>query len=327
MSASSMEPQVSVVIPCFNAEQWLAQAVESALAQSVPGVEIVVVNDGSTDRSREVAEQFGDRITLIDQANRGVSAARREGVRRAKGEFIKFLDADDLLPPGALDALLVVAQRHHGEAVLGRAVAVDEKGRVVDDSMYALPVTPSHGQRVREEYLLTQPTSSGLWLLPKGKIAGDDFFDTETNFAEEYVFCSAMVRQRVSVRACDAVVYHARVHASPARLSRSKRESDHLRQADLMRQAASVIRQEIPSHDPNALSYLASLSWSRGRDSLRLGLRKPAERYFQLAQELEPGLAPVGSSLYRALSRVVGPYSAEHLLDAFKRLMGRSQQP
>lgn len=326
MIIDSIEPLVSVVIPCFNAERWLGQAVQSVLAQSIQGVEIIVVNDGSTDLSRQVAEQYGDRITLIDQPNRGVSAARREGVRRSKGQFIKFLDADDLLPPGALEALLVVAHRHPGEAVLGRAVAVDDSGRVVDECMYALPIATPHGQRVRDEYLLTQPTSSGLWLLPKGKIAGDDFFDTETNFAEEYVFCLAMVRQQVHVRACDAVVYHARVHASPSRLSRSRRESDHLRQAELMRQAAKVIRQEIPSHDPYALRYLAHVSWSRGRSSLRLGLRQPAELYFQLSRELEPGLSPVGSSLYRALSRVVGPYTAEHWLETFKRLMGRSQQ-
>lgn len=325
MSTDSVAPMamVSVVIPCFNAERWLAQAVESVLAQSVRGVEIVVVNDGSTDRSREVAEQFGDRITLIDQPNLGVSAARREGVCRSKGEFIKFLDADDLLPPDALEALLVVARRCPGEAVLGHAVAVDEMGRIVDRSMYALPVPTAQGQRVRHEYLLTQPTSSGLWLLPKDKITGDNFFDTGTNFAEEYVLCSEMVRQRVPVRACDAVVYHARVHSSPTRLSRSRRESDHLRQADLMRQAADVIRQELPNHDPFAISYLARLSWSRGRDSLRLGLRQPAERYFQLAKELEPGVAPVGSPLYRSLSRIAGPFAAEQVLNSIKRLLKR----
>lgn len=327
MNTDSVVPVVSVVIPCFNAERWLAEAVQSALAQSVPGVEVVVVNDGSTDRSRQVAEQFGDRITLIDQPNRGVSAARRKGVRRSKGQFIKFLDADDLLPPGALEALLVVAKRHPGEAVLGHAVAVDDIGRIVDRSMYELPVPTAQGQAVRHEYLLTQPTSSGLWLLPKDRITGDNFFDTGTNFAEEYVFCSELVRQRVPVRACDAVVYRARMHASHTRLSRSRRETDHLRQADLMRQAVNVIRQEIPNHDPYALSYLARLSWSRGRDSLRLGLRLPAEQYFQLAREVEPGLAPVGSPLYRMLSRMVGPYSAEYVLGIVKRLLGRSHQP
>lgn len=327
MSINSVAPVVSVVIPCFNAERWLAQAVQSVLAQSVGEVEIVVINDGSTDHSRQVAEQFGDRITLINQANRGVSAARREGVRRAKGQYIKFLDADDLLPPDALDALLVVARMHPGEAVLGRAVAVDEEDLIVDAGMYSLPVQPPHEGRVAPEFLLTQPTQSGLWLIPRATVDGDAFFDQGTQFAEEYLFCMGLIRSGTKVRACDRVVCHIRQHDSPNRLSKSRRESDHLRQADLMRQAADLIRQEIPAHDPCALNYLARVSWSRGRSALRLGLRQPAEQYFHLAKELDPGLDPVGSQLYRCLSRVTGPYSAESLLDFMKRLTGRTSQP
>lgn len=324
MNTAVSAPLVSVVIPCFNAERWLAQAVESVLAQSVRDVEIVLVNDGSTDRSREIAEQFGDRITLIDQPNRGVSSARREGVRRSRGEFIKFLDADDLLPPDALEALLAVAQRHPGEAVLGHAVAVDEVVGIVDARMYSLPIQLSHESCVAPEFLLTQPTQSGLWLIPRATVDEDAFFDHGTQFAEEFVFCFALIRRGATVRACDRVVCHIRQHDSPNRLSKSRRESDHLSQADLMRQAADVIRQELPNHDPFAISYLARLSWSRGRDSLRLGLRQPAERYFQLAKELEPDLAPVGSLLYRSLSRMLGPYSAEYVLGIFKRLLARS---
>ncbi len=157
MSADNVAPVVSVVIPCFNAERWLAQAVESVLAQSFQDVEIVVVNDGSTDRSREVAERYGDRITLIDQPNRGVSAARREGVRRSRGQFIKFLDADDLLPADALAALLEVARSHPGEAVLGHAVAVNEVGRFVDERMYSLPFRPPHDDYVAHQSTELKP--------------------------------------------------------------------------------------------------------------------------------------------------------------------------
>ena len=105
MSARSL-PSVSVVIPCHNAAPFLAEAVESALAQNGVRVEVIVVDDASTDGSREIAQGFGDRIRRIDLAeNRGASAARSAGADAAMGDALIFLDADDLLEPGTLAAL------------------------------------------------------------------------------------------------------------------------------------------------------------------------------------------------------------------------------
>jgi len=90
---------VSVIIPCFNYGKYLREAITSVLDQSYGSVEVVVVNDGSTDDSLEVARSFGDSIRLIDQQNQGRSTARNVGIEAARGTFIKFLDADDKLDP------------------------------------------------------------------------------------------------------------------------------------------------------------------------------------------------------------------------------------
>ena len=89
-------PLVSVIIPAYNAESYLAEAIESALGQTYQPVEVIVVNDGSTDRTAEVAATFGDRINYFWRTNGGIGAARNSGVRLARGAFISFLDADDL---------------------------------------------------------------------------------------------------------------------------------------------------------------------------------------------------------------------------------------
>jgi glycosyltransferase involved in cell wall biosynthesis len=91
-----MNPLVSVIIPNYNYAQYVGEAVESALAQTYSNIEVIVVDDGSTDDSINVLEGFEDKINLVKQENGGVSAARNAGVAASQGELLAFLDADDI---------------------------------------------------------------------------------------------------------------------------------------------------------------------------------------------------------------------------------------
>ncbi len=92
-----MQIKFSVVIPLYNKEKEIKEAIESVLYQTYPADEIIVVDDGSTDKSAEIVEKyFENKVTLIRQKNQGVSAARNKGIKTAKNEFICLLDADDL---------------------------------------------------------------------------------------------------------------------------------------------------------------------------------------------------------------------------------------
>ncbi len=100
-------PIVSILIPCYNAEQYLAECLESALAQTYQGIEIIVVDDGSTDSSVEIARGFEGRgVRIVRQKNGGQSAALNTAFRASRGEYIQYLDADDVLHPGKIDAQL-----------------------------------------------------------------------------------------------------------------------------------------------------------------------------------------------------------------------------
>lgn len=90
---------VSVVIPCFNAERWIAAAVRSALEQTWTLREVIVVDDGSSDGSLEIVRGFGETIQLLATDHRGGNAARNHGLHEARGEWVQFLDADDYLQP------------------------------------------------------------------------------------------------------------------------------------------------------------------------------------------------------------------------------------
>ena len=95
-------PEVSVIIPCYRQAHFLAEAIDSVLAQDVGEKEIIVINDGSPDHTRDVCARYGDSLVYIEQENGGLSAARNTGVKSARGKYIAFLDSDDIYLPGAL---------------------------------------------------------------------------------------------------------------------------------------------------------------------------------------------------------------------------------
>jgi len=98
-----MGREVSVIIPTYNYGRFISEAIRSVLDQTHPALEIVVVDDGSTDETREVVAKFGDSVKYIRQENAGVCAARNTGARESRGDLIAFLDADDTWQPTALE--------------------------------------------------------------------------------------------------------------------------------------------------------------------------------------------------------------------------------
>jgi glycosyltransferase involved in cell wall biosynthesis len=116
-------PDFSVVVPLFNKRHTLRRCLESVLAQSERSFELIVIDDGSTDGSADVAATVGDpRLRLVRQDNRGVSAARNRGIELARAGLIAFLDADDLWEPGFLSAISVLARQFPDAALMATAV-------------------------------------------------------------------------------------------------------------------------------------------------------------------------------------------------------------
>jgi glycosyltransferase involved in cell wall biosynthesis len=101
----SNTPLVSLIIPAYNSRAYVCDAVDSCLAQTYPNCEVVVIDDGSTDGTPDLLRtRYGDRIRLIQQANRGAAGARNTGIREARGEFVQFCDSDDRLLPEKVQA-------------------------------------------------------------------------------------------------------------------------------------------------------------------------------------------------------------------------------
>lgn len=106
--------KTSVIIPCYNAENYVEQTIRSVLAQTLPPAEIIVVDDGSTDRSLEIVESFGGLLEVVSSNNGSAAMTRNQGYARSTGDAVMFLDADDVLAPDALEGLSEVPEFRQG---------------------------------------------------------------------------------------------------------------------------------------------------------------------------------------------------------------------
>lgn len=173
---------VSVIIPAYNQGHFLAEAVESVLSQTYPHVEALVVDDGSTDNTAVVAQQFTDpRVRYLYKPNGGLSSARNEGLRHAQGDFISYLDSDDRFLPQKIELLLAHLNAHPEIGlVAGQAIPVDEHGRQVG-KLFDTPL-PSDGRQL----LLGNPLHVGSVLLRRQWQAQAGFFDETLRSYEDW---------------------------------------------------------------------------------------------------------------------------------------------
>lgn len=121
---------VSVIIPAYNSEKFLKESIESVLSQTYADIEIIVINDGSTDHSIKILNQYNDKIILIDQKNKGLSEAVNTGIKKMSGKWMKWLSPDDVLFPNTIEILVEEAKKlPENTIVYSNWEMIDEKGK------------------------------------------------------------------------------------------------------------------------------------------------------------------------------------------------------
>lgn len=191
MSARS-GPLVTVVVPVYNGARFLAETLRSVLAQRDAALELVVVDDGSTDTSREIVAGFGARVRALQQANGGVAAARNAGAAEARGAYVAFLDQDDVWEPD-LVATLVPELERRPECVLAYADSwiVDARGGVHGRRSRFLP--PAAGDVFAE--LIPRnfvPVETALMRTETWRALGG--FDPALRYLEDWELCLRAAR-------------------------------------------------------------------------------------------------------------------------------------
>jgi hypothetical protein len=311
-----MVARVSILIPCYNAERWVAQAIESALAQTWPAKEIIVIDDGSTDRSLDIIRQFDGRIRWETGPNRGGGAARNRLLELARGEWLQYLDADDyLLPEKVAQQAEFAASRTDADVVFG-------------------PVTIEHwSQRGSWHELLPIPEPHDLWALlaswrlpqtgaplwRKQAIADAGGWKVGQPCCQEhelylrllmngkrFAYCpanGAMYRQWSEHTVCKQDI--AEVHRR--RLEIEQRLEDHLR-------ASNQLTPERLRAINQARFEIARIAWQYDP--------KLAGDIIRQVQRLEPMFSPTGAAApaqYRLIFHTLGFQTAERLAAAVRK--------
>ena len=229
---------VSIIMPTFNAAQYINDAVDSVIAQTWHHWELIIINDGSTDDTRSILESITDkRITIVTQTNQGVSAARNAGLALAKGKFVAFLDADDIFPPKSLEARAGFLEQHHDiDIVDGQVIAKDENlDRVI--RLYRPYYT---GQLLPKLLMLDDRVFFGITYMVRRSLLVCSKFPVHMSHAEDLLFFTLLAdKHQLRYSFVDEEVYHCRTRRDSAMSNISSLEEGYL---DFLQSVFSTIK-------------------------------------------------------------------------------------
>lgn len=272
---------VSVVIPAFNHEKFIAEAIASAAAQGECVAEILVVDDGSTDRTAALVAQISEpRLRLLRQPNAGPSAARNTGWRAARSEWIQFLDADDTLPPHALAALLTAAHNAPGKIPFGIQTV---HGLDLTAAPAFTATLATHGGSLLDDIALRYQGSIFTALIPRAALQALDGFRETIRHGEDFDFALRLAQHHEFVPVAQPT-YRARMHGQNrhAHFSISARE-----------QYLEIIRHNLsaaidPAGRRRYRRALANWLWQLGRRAQHDGASARAHAYFRQSWQHQP---------------------------------------
>lgn len=224
------DPVVSVVIPAYDGERFVGDAIESALGQTMADIEVIVVDDGSPDGTAGLLDRYAardERVVAVSQENRGVSAARNRGIGMARGVYVAMLDQDDVFPPERLELQCAFLQRNPSVGAVGGAVTfVDEGGRPFVQAV-RYPLTDAEIRAALEgpaDVLQTTPFIHSAVLVRKGVFQAVAGYRSAFEPAEDLDLW-VRISERFALANLRQTTVHYRVHAAQVSLHRLEQQA------------------------------------------------------------------------------------------------------
>lgn len=316
--------RVSIIIPCFNRARFISDAIESALRQSFPDIEVIVIDDGSTDDSWSIISSFGEQINAVRVKNRGACHARNIAIRKARGALVKFLDSDDLLEPNAIEGQLQdLATLPEGSIVIGTAISIDSQGTPLQLDKYNIPF-PQNGNMVPLVTLLSKCISVSLPIFPILGLHRVGGFDEDLTISEDYDLILRLYRAGYKFFLFDTATGRFREHDDGRMSATSPAYAfEQLHRMYVEHLAVFSASDKGPLSEGEIVAF-GQLIWLMGRTATRKGYIAEARSLFALGDEIGGRNAWNGSTLIRFLYNFVDPITCEAIMSAAKRLIGRT---
>lgn len=316
-----MNPLVSIIIPCYNNEAFVEQAIKSAIAQTYENKEIIVIDDGSTDDSLAKIRSFKRQIIWESQENKGAPRARNRGLALAKGKYVKFLDADDFLLPDTIEKQLTQAEKipqTHKKIVYGDAQWVD----IVGEFLTSVAPRAIKAEESPIAHILSQCPLTSCPLHRKDYLVEIGGFDPTIPKGQERDLHLRLVLAGVHFEYHAGTVYHYREYQSAQRISnRALSEKDAMIHFNILESQQQKIQSATGKElEKSMKSIFAQQYWSQARVILREGNATAAEAYFKAAYALSPNDCVKGNAPYPMLVKVFGSRIAERLVLRLKQV-------
>lgn len=305
--------RVSIIIPCYNNGSYVAEAIQSALSQTYENIEMIVVNDGSTDDSDAEISKFSDQITYLNQTNSGACVARNNGLARASGDYIKFLDADDILEPDCVETQMAHA-RNSDAVIFGDCILLHEDGTLEHHPSHAESGGMTAGDRATLSTFLDAPVLTSTTVYRRDQLEKFGGFNPAVRRGQEHEFHLRLYANGVEFEYRPQICYQYRQHFSSSRISVSSRNVSHFRIHENFLKLISMVRDGNRSADWGTNKrVLGRSAWRTGRRLLRAGDRHSAGKFFDTAKELGGDDIAHGTTFYRTIERAFGPVMAERI--------------
>jgi glycosyltransferase involved in cell wall biosynthesis len=301
---------ISIIIPNYNGARFLREAIDSALSPEGVEVEVIVVDDGSTDDSREVIESYGGRIRSIFQENLGACAARNAGLALTSAAYVLFLDSDDKLFLGVLKRML-----HQLDALADKCALYGDACWMQRENLLQHDTTQLPDELVAVAGLIGQNILTGRVLHRTANVRAVGGFDAKLPRGQEFDLHFRLALNKVEFVHFPADVLYYRVHASEHRISAkgfSGNDPNYFLQ--LNEKHERLLNEVYGDAWPDQVRVrMAQRLWEIGRGLIREGSREQSAQYFDTAKTLSPMNCISGGRCYVALARLLGPIYAERV--------------